>query len=352
MSATGSSGPRRAHSHAPRRSARLVMCLAGTVLLGLPPAKIALAADPQKARITEWAVPWQGGNPQDPYVDDMHRVWFTGRAGDYLAYLDPFSGKFERFRLAVGTAPDAVVVDGHGGVWYAGAGSGQIGKLDLRSKLVFNFSLPHPKAQDPRRLTLDGQGYLWFTVTRGNFVGRLDTRSGAIRLISVPTADARPDGITIDADHRPWIAEYGANKLAMVDPATMNIREFVLPRTSARPRRVCVTPRNEVWYTDYAGGFIGRLEPASGAIHEWPVPGGRNARPYALAADHRGRVWLVETGRSPNRFIGFDPESERFFSAVGLASGGHEVRDMHFYAPSNEMWFATDANTIGRAELP
>ena len=43
------------------------------------------------------------------------------------------------------------------------------------------------------------------------------------------------------------------------------------------------------------------------------APGGASSRPYAMAADSAGRIWLVETGPQPNRFVGFDPSTGSFF---------------------------------------
>jgi virginiamycin B lyase len=71
-----------------------------------------------------------------------------------------------------------------------------------------------------------------------------------------------------------------------------------------------------------------------------------------MAADDRGRFWLVETGPQPNRLVGFDPKSATFFSVTPIPSGGGTVRHMVFDAPSRTLWFGTDAGTIGRARVP
>jgi virginiamycin B lyase len=107
-----------------------------------------------------------------------------------------------------------------------------------------------------------------------------------------------------------------------------------------------------VWYVDYAQGRLGRYRPSSGLVDEWPVPGGREAKPYAMAADDRDRIWFVESGPEPNRLVGFDPAEERFFGITELESGGGSVRHMVFHAPTRTLWFGTDANTLARAELP
>lgn len=82
------------------------------------------------------------------------------------------------------------------------------------------------------------------------------------------------------------------------------------------------------------------------------MPGGPDSRPYAMAVDAQDRIWAVETGVQPNRFVGFDPKSETFFGTTEVPSGGGTVRHMVFHAPTNTIWFGADTNTIGRIVLP
>lgn len=102
---------------------------------------------------------------------------------------------------------------------------------------------------------------------------------------------------------------------------------------------------------DYARGFLSRFDPKSRKVEEWQTPGGPSSLPYALASDHRGRLWFVETGPQPNRLVGYDPKTRRFFSNTEIPSGGSTVRHMIFDPRKKELWFGTDKNTIGRAKV-
>ena len=106
-----------------------------------------------------------------------------------------------------------------------------------------------------------------------------------------------------------------------------------------------------VWYVDYARGYLGRLDPKTDEVTEWANPGGSQSRPYAMASDDRDRLWFFETNPGVNRLVGFDPEREVFFSITELESGGGTVRHMVFDSESQQIWFGTDTNTIGRAQL-
>ena len=301
--------------------------------------------------IREWNVPWEDTRPRDPYLDSRGRVWFVGQTGDYIASLDPRSGKFSRYELEKDAGPHNLIVGKNGLVWFAGNRKGYIGRLDPATRKITTFPMPDSAARDPHTLIFDGRGDIWFTVQSGGFVGKLETGSGRVQLIKVETRGARPYGIVIDGKGRPWFNQFGTNRIGMIDPVTMTIREYMLPE-GARGRRIAATPDGGIWYVDYARGFLSRLDPGTGKVREWQTPGGSGSLPYAMAVDHRNRIWFVESGPQPNRLIGFDPGSQRFLAVQEIPSGGSTVRHMIFHPTSRELWFGTDKNTIGRARIP
>lgn len=314
-------------------------------------AAIAGAQDLATVGIREWPVPWQDTRPRDPAVDGDGRIWFVGQTGDYIARLDPESGKFDRFELEKGAGPHNLIVGPDGAIWFAGNRRGYIGRLDPKSGDIRRFKMPDADAGDPHTLITAPNGEIWFTVQSGSFVGRLNPKSGDIRLVKVPTRGSRPYGIIIDASGRPWFNEFGRNALGTIDPATMKLEEYPLPE-GTRGRRIALGDDGWIWYVDYGRGLLSRFDPKTHKVDEWPTPGGKGSLPYAMAKDDRGRMWFVETGPQPNRLIGFDPTTHRFFATGNIPSGGSTVRHMVFDAKRRDIWFGTDANTIGRARVP
>jgi virginiamycin B lyase len=301
--------------------------------------------------IQEWMVPWEKSRPRDPAVAPDGRIWFVGQVGNYIARLDPGSGKFDRFEIDAGTNPHNVIVDPAGHAWYAGNRNGMIGRIDAKTGAITRYPMPDAAAGDPHTLVLDRSGDIWFTVQMGNFVGKLTTKSGQVQLIKMVTPRSRPYGIVVDRANRPWFDLFGSNKIGTVDPTTMALKEYPLPNAASRPRRIALTSDGSVWYCDYALGTIGRIDPKSGAIKEWTSPGGKGSLPYAMTSDDTDRVWIVETGMQPNRLVGFDPKTEQFLDPVAIPSGGGTVRYMVFDPKTRMIWFGSDANTIGRADL-
>jgi len=322
------------------------------LLFGLfwsPQGAIADAVD-----IREWEVPWSDSRPRDPFVEPSGRVWFVGQQGHYVASLDPDSGEFARFDLEPGTGPHNLIVAGGGSdakIWYAGNRAMHIGRLDAGTGEIEKFIMPDERARDPHTLVFDSLGDVWFTVQGGNFVGHLGTDTREVSLLEVPTRRARPYGIVLNSKGEPWVVEFGSNKLIHIDPKRMTLTEIELPHSDSRPRRLAITSDDKIWYGDYANGRLGRYEPETGTFAEWDLPSGRASKPYGMAVDKDDRVWIVETGVQPNRFVGFDTNAEEFLGGTDIPSGGGTIRHMYYYEPGGEVWFGTDTNYVGRAKV-
>ena len=304
-------------------------------------------------RITEWLVPYADSRPRDPYVDGQGRVWFVGQVGNYVAYFVPATREFKRYELDPGVNPHNLIVDRTGTVWYAGNRASHIGKLDPVTGKITKYMMPDSTARDPHTLIFNrAETQIWFSVQNGNFVGRLDMKSGKVDLVKMTRDRARPYGIMVDAQDRPWFVEFGTNRIGTVDPKTMALKEYDLPNERSRPRRIALTTDGMVWYTDYSRGFTGRLDPRTGAVKEWANPSGATSLPYAMTMDDQDRVWFVETGVQPNRLVGFDPKTERFFSNTPVQpSGGGTVRHMIYEPKTKAIWWGSDTNYLGRAEI-
>lgn len=308
-------------------------------------------ASRDQVTLTEWVVPYPDSRPRDPFAASVDKIWFVGQRGGYLAFFNPGTEEFTQIALADGSGPHNIIADNEGNAWFAGNLNSYIGLVRANGEFV-SIEMPTPEARDPHTLTEDGKGNIWFTVQGGNFVGRLNKTTFNIDLVPVPTELARPYGITVDSNGAPWVALFGTNKIATLDPETLLLKEITLPREKSRPRRIEAASDDTLWYVDYAAGYLGHYDPDDEEFEEWQMPSGSSAQPYGMAIDNKDRVWFVEVGPSPNNFVGFDLEREEFFSSTEIESGGGAVRHMMYHEPTNTIWFGTDANTLGRAELP
>jgi virginiamycin B lyase len=262
---------------------------------------------PPLLEIKEWPVPWVGTLPRDPYMAPDGGVWFVGQVGNYVARLDPATGDMKRFEI-LGAGPHTVIVDAEGTPWYAG--------------------------------------------NRDRHIGRLNPTNGEVDVVEVPGRGMRPYGLVVDNDDRPWVAFMGSNAIGTVDPATMELAIHNTPDEGSRIRRIGVTSDGRIWWVDAARGHVGVYDPTTDTMNQWQSPGGDRSSLHAMAVDANDRVWYVEAGLNPNRFISFDSKTETFISIDKVPSGGRSVRHMVFDPETNAIWFGTDNHTIGRATAP
>lgn len=320
-----------------------------TALLLAPAAAAPSGGEMSTIDIKEWKVPWENSRPRDPFAESATSVWFVGQRGGYLAHLDAESGDMTKVDLEKGSGPHNLIVGGDGTVWYAGNKKSLIGRYDPDAGKLEKIAMPDRKARDPHTLVFDGKGHIWFTVQGGNFIGRLNMESREVDLIPSETPFSRPYGIKVGPGGTVWVALFGTSKLARIDPESLELTEIELPRVAARPRRLEVGGDGRVWYVDYARGQLGVYDPQAKDFTEWELPTGATSRPYGMAMDSKGRLWMVATGLDPNVFLGFDPATQQFFSKTPVPSGGGTVRHMHYHESSGSVWFGADTNTVGRA---
>lgn len=301
--------------------------------------------------IKEWQVPWENTRPRDPAVDSKGIVWFCGQAGNYIANLDPVTGKFKRFELSDNTHPHNLIIDSQDRIWYAGNRNNHIGLLNPQTGNIEKIVMPGDEPIDPHTLVFTSNQDIWFTAQWGNKIGFLDTKTKQIKLIDVGIDRARPYGIKVDHDDVPWVVLFGTNKIARVNVANFSLEIIDLVDQQERPRRLEVSQNNHIFYLDHKLGYLGKYEPDTQHFQRWLIPEGIQAKLYGSAIDDNDRIWLALTGISPNKLKVFDSNSKGFIATAEIASGGGSIRYMIYHQATDSVWFGTDANTIGQAKL-
>lgn len=311
----------------------------------------ATSARGQAVDIREWLVPWEDSEPAEPMVGPRGRVWFVSTEEDFVTNFSPASGNFNRYDLRSGTEPSGLLVDDERNLWFVSGRRPAVGKLIPGTGRVVEYEIPERRARDPRMMIFDRSGNIWFTISRDNYIGRLEIAGGEILTMPVPTRDAAPYGMAIDSQNQVWIAASATNLLLRIDGSMQSIAEFSMPSEEARPRRVVVSSDDKVWYTDFRRGRLGRFDPVTGNFTEWLMPGGDDSRPFGMAIDRSDRIWIVETGGTPNRLVGFDTGIGSFLTETSIPSGAGSVSQLNYHEPSGEVWFGTQTNYIGRAKV-
>jgi virginiamycin B lyase len=296
---------------------------------------------PGKTSVTikEWMAPTLGSRPHDPLFAPDGSIWWTGQWANVLGRLDPRTGVMKEYSLKTPeSGPHGLTADRSGNIWFTAISKNYIGKLDPKTGQVTEYPMPDAKARGPHTPIFDPKGRLWFTLQSG-MVGRLIPETGVMKVAVTPTSNTYPYGIVVNSRGVPWYVDFRGNRLGEVDPETMAIREHALPDSGSRPRRLALTIDDVIWYTDHARGFLGQFDPKDD-VREWPSPGGKDSRPYGIAAAG-DVVWYSESGVRPNTLVRFDPATESFQSWV-IPSGGGIVRHM-MATPAGDLVLACSA---------
>jgi virginiamycin B lyase len=326
----------------------LALCLSVSPLF----AQGARQAGSTHSEARTWSTPYDAGaRVRDPYAAPDGKVWFVGQEGNFVAHLDPESGKFRQYTIEEGTNPHNLVVDRQGTVWFTGNRNGRIVRLDPGTGKLTNYPMPDPSIRDPHTMIFDDNGDAWFTAQTAAVVGKLTRATGQIRIWKMP-GGSRPYGIKLDSKGRPYFDLFGTNKIGTIDPRSGALREYTLPNDRARPRRIEITDDNTIWYGDYTRGYLGKLNTQTGAVEEFALPSGGGSMPYGMATDDRGYIWLAETGVQPNRLVAFDPKSKKWVENITIPSDGpNTIRHMQWDRATRQIWFGGDANQIGRIKV-
>lgn len=306
--------------------------------------------DPKEA-----TAPWAARERvRDPIQTKDGMVWFVIQAGNGIGRLNPATGEFKRFVIDSGTNPHNIVTDEKGGLWFTGNRNGRIYQITDANNFAYKAIKLDSTVRDPHTLIFGTDGIGWFSAQGSNQIGRLDPKTGALKYW--PTGDrSRPYGVVVDSKNRPWFDIFGSNKIATVDPKTLEYKEYAVGEERARPRRIAVTSDDVVWYGDYTGGNLGRLDPKTGAVEIFPLPSGNRSLPYAMASDEYDRIWVAEVGVQPNRFAVFDAKTKAFVAHIPVPSNGaatNTIRHMTYNKATKQLWFGTDAGTIGHINVP
>ncbi|AOE49597.1 Vgb family protein [Kangiella sediminilitoris] len=302
---------------------------------------------PSLLTFTPYEVEWKG-RPRDPAVAPDGMVWFCGQAGNYIARLNPDTGRMKQFSVPEGSHPHNLIVDSDGFVWYAGNQNGHIGRMDPETGDIKQYPMPEA-IRDPHTLVFDKNENIWFTAQHSNAIGHLNTETGEVRYVKATEPRSRPYGIKMDSNDQPWVVLVGTNKLATVNKDDFSLEEISIPREDARPRRLEITSDDSIWYVDFRDGYLGQYIPDSDSFNEWLTPDGEGSQPYGTALDSEGRLWIGLTGPYPNVMVGFDTDSEEFISRTVVKSGG-SVRHMYFDPEEKVFWFGVDTGFIVRAK--
>src|SRR3989441_889592 len=217
-----------------------------------------------------------------------------GPMTDYLAKTFPVTGR-----------PAAVLVPGPVKV----------------SMKAWQATTPGSRPHDPLAAR---DGSLWYTGQMANVLGRVDPKTGQVKEYPLKTPNSGPHGLVEDKAGNIWYTGNTGALVGKLDPKTGNVTEYKMPDPDAKdPHTLIFDKAGILWFTVQNSNRIGRLDPKSGEI-KLLTPPTPKSRPYGMALDSRGNLFVVQFGT--NKVVRFDPKTEKFQSWA-IPGGGNIVRN-------------------------
>ena len=191
-------------------------------------------------------------------------------------------------------APEGIVLDGDGQVWFTEIFNNRIGRL--RVDLTRPFDAP---AVDVEHYNIPSAIEVF---TPGLPICR--AADGCTGASMNPVITSEPLSMQIDRAGRVWFTEAEAQKLAYVDPAlaedgtSKGITEFTPPVNDfhrlSSPSDIGIDREGSLYFADEYGDIVGRVT-ADGPQEFWRPPA-RQSLPEVPFTDTRGDLWFIEVG--------------------------------------------------------
>lgn len=244
-------------------------------------------------------------------------IWFAEQYANYIGHFFPSSGQFAIYTLPEFTVPDPgdpqktlslpsapndIVIDARGAVWFTELNAGTIGKLDPRNGHLTQYLLAANKAQaqliDPYGITVDPQGMIWFTEIGGKRIGRLNPQNGAISYFSQAALTSALMEIAADERGTLWITSFNSNLLLSFDPRTGLFTPHYAPgegRGSGGIYGVTFDAEGQVWVTLAAQNAIAQFDIAARRFTDYPIPTA-GSLPLGIVSGPSHQLWFTEAG--------------------------------------------------------
>ena len=248
--------------------------------------------------------------------------------------------------------PRHIIAEAPGRLWFTLPGVNALGSLVVTTTVDYTFAIYDiPTANsEPHSLVLDVTNQaIWFTQLAASQIGRFDLNTTQIDEFSLP-ANSSPTGIDLDADNMVWVALRDSNQIAKFNPDTFDIQLFTYGTADATFADLAVSPANVIWMTSPGLNRLVAYEPIEQRFTFEPVVEiGLPTFPPQAIAMHGTRPWISAPtmgwiGRyAPGTFTSFlwhlTPESN---------SGPTEISYRNL-GSRHEIWYVQpSANRAGR----
>lgn len=256
--------------------------------------------------------------PHDVAVDHEGNIWYTDSGWEKIGKLDPKTGlvteySMPQFRADEPVGPVDLEIDKDGNLWPGLNEQNQIAKFDVKTS-EFKFWDPAKSGLKSTPFIApyhdDVDGKVWLTDLTS--VARMDLKSGEIERFDVyKDVPGGPRGhliyqIMSDSQNNCYFLDWTGGGVGIVDAKTGEVSFYPTPTHNSFSRRGHIDSQGRFWFAEFYGDRIGVFDIRTRTFKEWPVPD-QWTFPYEANFDKNGNVW--SSGHNSDHLQRLNPET-------------------------------------------
>ncbi len=259
-------------------------------------------------KFREYLLPQTDSQVMRLTVDHSGRVWFGEMGRNYLAVFDPRTQTFQQMTPPHGRfGMMGIQVASDDTIWFAEQYANYIGHYFSTTGHFQLYPLPVYTVPDPSNagktltlpsapndLVLDAHGDVWFTEFNADRLGRLDPRTGHMQqyplTAKLSVEKLAPYGVAVDPEGSVWFTESSNDHIGRRYDVSLTGNE------AGGLYGLVVSPAGDVWATVLAENMLARLDVATNRFSYYPIPT-MDGEPVALAMGANQTLWFSETDK-------------------------------------------------------
>jgi len=268
--------------------------------------------DPHSQKFQQFTPPHGRSGIMGVGVASDDTIWFAEQYANYIGHYFPATSQFQTYplpnltvpdpgfpgkTLTLPSAPNDLVLDQQGNVWFTELNANALGHLDIRSGQIQQYPLLTTKttqALNPYGITIDPQGTIWFTGASTNHIGRLNPKTGQISYVSMQGSTTPLMEIAADTQGIIWATSFSSGLLLSFNPKTATFTPYYAP-SSGGLYGITITPGGQIWVTITAANAIANLDPTANHFIEYAIPSS-GSLPLGVVMGANDSLWFTEAG--------------------------------------------------------
>ena len=202
--------------------------------------------------------------PTSVAIDHDNDVWVAIMDQSILLEYDQETKKFDIHNTITPDAgPTAIVIDSSNNVWFAESLVGNLGRIDVQTKQMTEFTPPEGSLAEPFALMIDKQENIWIAEHLGPSITKFNPILESFDKVNIPNSESLPFGMVLDKYDNIWAAQHVVDSLIVHDPYNNRISEVIIPTEGSFTQFVTADDNGDIWFVEQRGAKIGKVSISS-----------------------------------------------------------------------------------------